>query len=230
MGWNEFLSQFEWYQGEHLTLIGPTKSGKTTLARELLRRARAEGTHPWQLIIATKTLDEIIDDFTAEGFVKIPTWTVSDPDVHRKLILHPRLRSLGNEDKAHQRVEIRRALNGAYQQHGWLVLMDEFKHIAAALSLEDEAEMLLHQGRSAGISVVTGVQRPRHVPLMVYDQADHIFMWEARDYNIRKRLGEIGGKVDTDLIEYGLRNLKDRHEFLYISPSLGTVIQTKVEL
>lgn len=226
--WGEFLAQLEWYQGEHVTAIGPTKSGKTTLFRELLRRARRERTHPWQVVVATKRRDEILDTFKPDGFVKFPAWMIHDPELHPKVMFAPPLPSAA--EKGVQRDAISECLTNIYRQGGWLVLLDELKHIAGYLKLEADVELLLHQGRSAGITVVSAVQRPRHVPLMAYDQADHIFMWESRDSNIRKRLAEIGGKVNPDLIEYGLGKLPDRHSFLYIHPSTGKVIQSKVEL
>jgi hypothetical protein len=228
LSWDEFLDSFEWYQGEHLTLIGPTKSGKTTLARELMRRARTLGTHPWQVVVATKRKDEILDTFQPDGFIRFSEWQGYDHEVFPKVMLAPPLPSASEKGK--QAAAIRDALTNIYRQGGWLVLLDELKHIAAYLKLESEVELLLHQGRSAGITVVNAVQRPRHVPLMAYDQADHIFMWESRDFNIRKRLGEIGGKVDPDLILAGLAQLPNRHSFLYINPSNGDVIQSEVEL
>jgi len=228
MSWDEFQDFFTWYQGEHVTAIGPTKSGKTTLFRELMRNARQNGTHPWQVVTATKRRDEILDTFKPDGFVKMPSWQVHDAEVFSKVMLAPPLPSA--REKGRQAEAIREALTSVYRQGGWLVLLDELKHIADYLGLKPEVELLLHQGRSAGITVVSAVQRPRHVPLMAYDQADHIFMWESRDSNIRKRLAEIGGKVDPDLIEYGLARLPSRHSFLYISPSTGEVIQSEVDL
>ena len=228
LSWSEFQDGWEWYQGEHVTAIGPTKSGKTTLFRELLRRARRERTHPWQVVVATKRRDEILDTFKPDGFVKLPSWIVHDADTYPKVMFAPPLPSAAQKNV--QRDQIREALTSIYRQGGWLVLLDELKHIAGYLKLEADVELLLHQGRSAGITVVSAVQRPRHVPLMAYDQADHIFMWESRDSNIRKRLAEIGGKVNPDLIEYGLSRLPSRHSFLYIHPSTGKVIQSEVEL
>lgn len=228
LGWSEFLDQFQWYQGEHMTCVGPTKSGKTTLIRELMRRARRERTHPWQVITATKRKDEVLDTFRDDGFTKFTKWEVPDPELYPKVMLAPPLKSA--DRKSDQADALRHGLTRIYNQGGWLVYLDEMKHLSTYLRLDDEIELLLHQGRSAGISVVSSVQRPRHVPLMAYDQADHLFMWESRDSNIRKRLGEIGGKADPDLIEYGLDHLPDRHSFLYVGMTTGDVIQTKVEL
>ena len=225
--WDDFLSGFTWWQGEHLTLIGPTKSGKTTLARELLQRARSENTHPWQLVIATKSKDEILDLYGEDGFMKLPSWQVSDSELYPKVMLAPPLPSARERDL--QRDEIRAALTGVYKQHGWLVYLDELKHIASYLGLEPEVELLLHQGRSAGITVVSGVQRPRHVPLMAYDQTTHLFIWESRDHNIRKRLAELGGRADPIQVMNGVRNLSG-HYFLYVNPTTGEIVRSKVDV
>ena len=226
--WGEFLEDFEWYQGEHLTCIGPTKSGKTTLIRELMKNASRKRTHPWQVLVATKRKDEVLDKFKPDGFIRIPSWSVSDAEVMPKVMLAPPLKSAREKEK--QADEIQRALTSIYNQGGWLVYMDELKHLSKYLSLDPEIELLLHQGRSAGISVVGSVQRPRHVPLMAYDQADHLFLWRSRDRNIEKRLDELGGQVDMGLIEHGVRNLKSRHHFLYVHPDSGTIQESKVDL
>lgn len=228
LGWDDFCDHLTWYQGEHMTCIGPTKSGKTTLIRELMRRARRKGTHPWQVITVSKRKDEVLDTFGDDGFTKFPKWEVPDPELYPKVMLAPPLPSAAR--KGEQASAFSKGLTQIYKQGGWLVYLDEMKHLSTYLGLDDEIELLLHQGRSAGISVVSSVQRPRHVPLMAYDQADHLFMWESRDGNIRKRLREIGGKADPDVIEYGLRTLPDRHSFLYVDMVNGDVIQTKVDL
>lgn len=227
--WSEFLGSFHWQQGQHLVAIGPTESGKTTLIRELLDKAYYENTHPWQSIAATKTLDEVLDTFAPRGFITLPEWSVADPDITPRVIIHPQLRSLAREDRALQSRVFHNMANAIYRQHGWLVYYDEFKHIITGLGLKDEAEMLLHQGRSAGITVVMALQRPRHVPLMAYDQSEHMFFWESRDHNIRERLSEIGGKADPDLVENAVSHL-GKHDFIYVSPVTGEIKHSEVEI
>lgn len=228
LSWGEFQDRLDWRQGEHMTCIGPTKSGKTTLIRELMRNARKNHTHPWQVITVSKRKDEVLDTFRDDGFTKFAKWEIPDPELYPRVMLAPPMHSARQKDEQARAFEY--GLTRIYRQGGWLVYLDEMKHLADFLRLEKEIELLLHQGRSAGISVVSSVQRPRHVPLMAYDQADHLFMWESRDSNIRKRLQEIGGKADPDVIDYGLRNLPDRHSFLYVDMVGGDVLQTKVEL
>jgi hypothetical protein len=228
LSWPEFQEHLCWYQGEHMTCIGPTKSGKTTLIRELMKRAYVKNTHPWQVITVSKRKDEVLDTFKGEGFIRFPKWEVPDPELYPKVMLAPPLMSAAR--RGEQASAFETGLNRIFKQGGWLVYLDEMKHLADYLRLDKDIELLLHAGRSAGISVVSSVQRPRHVPLMAYDQADHLIIWEARDGNIRKRLGEIGGKADPDVIEHGLRQLPDRHSFLYVNMVTGEVVQTKVEL
>lgn len=228
VSWSELLNDFEWYQGEHLTAIGPTKSGKSTLIRHLMARARELGTHPWQVVFKTKRKDETLDEFEREGFIELPDWLVSDPDVTPLVMLAPPLEE-GAASKNEQREKFRQAMVSIYKQGGWLTYADEFKHVAKYLSLEADSELLIHQGRSAGITVVASLQRPRHVPLMAYDQATHLFFWESRDHKIRERLSEISGRVDPDVVQQGVQRLRE-HQFLYVNPMTGQITQSEVEL
>lgn len=227
LSWSEFKERFTWEQGEHVTLIGPTKSGKSTLAHELLVDA-SRGSHPWQAVFATKRRDPIIDDFRSDGYQRIPEWIVTDPDLYPKVILHHPMKK-GVRSIDDQREVFRVALESLFRQGGWLCYLDELRHIVNFLGLERDVELLWHQGRSEGISVVSGVQRPRHVPLMAYDQATHLFLWETRDSTMAKRLSEIGGKVDPEVVRAGVSVLQS-HQFMYVNPTTGDVFQSKVEL
>jgi len=227
--WRDFLDSFRWRQGQHLTAIGPTESGKTTLIRELLEKAYYDGTHPWQAVAATKPMDEVLDTFEPIGFIKVPEWTVADPDITPRVIVHPRLTSLGEADKDLQREVLHRMNNAIFRQHGWLVYFDELKWCIGQLKLNGDIETLWHTGRSSGITVVSSLQRPRHVPLMAYDQSEHLFFWEARDKDIRKRLAEIGGRADPDLVLHAVERL-GKHDFIYVSPVTGEIVHSEVEI
>lgn len=228
-GWDEFKDSFRWVQGQHLTAIGPTESGKTTLIRELLDKAYYEGTHPWQAIAATKPMDEVLDTFVPRGFVKVPEWTVADPEITPRVIVHPQLSSLGEADKELQHRVLHSMNNAIFRQHGWLVYYDELKWCIGQLKLSGDIETLWHTGRSSGITVVSSLQRPRHVPLMAYDQSEHLFFWEARDKDMRKRLSEIGGKADADLVTHAVQRL-GKHDFIYVSPVTGEIVHSEVRI
>ena len=95
--WGTFLSGFRWNQGEHVSLIGPTGHGKTTLAGHLLEhppigRFHPHSQHPyWRtlkqvppesvelprpyvVIFANKRRDETAERFLQRGYVRLAQW------------------------------------------------------------------------------------------------------------------------------------------------------------
>lgn len=96
--WEDFIEQFKWNQGEHVSLIGPTGYGKTTLAKHLVLASPPRGTirpetthvfwkrrfgHPKELpeaprpyvtVLATKPKDETLEIFKQHGFVVMRRW------------------------------------------------------------------------------------------------------------------------------------------------------------
>ncbi len=59
-------------------------------------------------------------------------------------------------------------------------------------------------------------QKPSHIPLWAYSQADHLFIAYDPDLENRKRYDEIGG-VDPGLVRHVVGQLdKERFQFLYI--------------
>jgi hypothetical protein len=65
-----------------------------------------------------------------------------------------------------------------------------------------------------GTAIWTGSQKPTHIPLWAYNQAEHLFLAYEPDARARKRYDEIGG-IDPYIVEDAVLDL-DRHEFLYI--------------
>lgn len=78
-------------------------------------------------------------------------------------------------------------LDKAYKQGGWTVFVDEGFELRR-LGLVKQHEKLLTQGRSKGISVVTGVQRPSYVSRFTFSESRHIlsFHHEGRDVKVMK--------------------------------------------
>lgn len=220
--WSDFLAQFRWEQGDHLTLVGPTRSGKTTLAQEILPRRR------WVTTFKTKRRDPVMERFRAQGYRELPEWVVSDADLAPRVILAPRGGKNIEAQIERQRKVFREAISRIWRQGGWCLYLDELRYITEYLGLKREVEMLWQQGRSEGITVVGGIQRPRHVPLLAYDQATHLFLWYNGDLSTLDRLGEIGGGIDADRVKAAVGAL-GFHEVLYVNTvPPGRLIRTKV--
>lgn len=221
--WDDFRAGvFRWRQGEHLSLIGPTGCGKTTLARELL----TDPDRRHVAVFATKRQDPVIEDFASRGFVKLPRWNVSDPELLPRVVIAPKTAGL-RQSIAHQHRVFAHALDSAFRQGGWCLYFDEARYLTDFLRLGRDAEMLWQTARSAGVTVVAGVQRPRHVPLVAFDQATHHFYWRTADVQMLRRLGELCGNADPEAVRAGISSL-DSHSMIYVNTVSGESCRTRV--
>ncbi len=185
--WDELLDDIHWDQGEHVSLLGPTGQGKTTLALHMLRER--EQSNGYVCILATKPRDRVLRAFAKDrGYRIIRDWP---PDTEgRRFVLWPPFGGLADVEK--QRDVFLRALADMFSQEAWCVYIDELHYLTDALNLDKWAKILWLQGRSLDMTLVAGTQRPRHVPLEAYSQATHLFMWRTNDREDLRRLSELG--------------------------------------
>lgn len=204
----------DWRQGEHVTIIGPTGQGKTTLALDLM------GQRGYPLIIATKPRDA-----TMERMRRGREWDVIRqwPPKHNRTILWPRM--VKPSDKYDQSAIIRDALTRVFVAGGYAVLIDELSYVIDELKCRDEITQIWQQGRALGISLVTCILRPSHIPLLAYDQATHIIMFRDNDERNLKRMGGLGHWSRDEIV--GQVSQLNRHEFLILNTRTGQMVRSK---
>ena len=220
--WDDFLTYvFLWSQGQHVGMIGPTESGKSTLTYGILPIRQ------YVTMFATKPRDRVLDKFAElGGFVKLPDWPpktrgpmkreITAQEMPRR-ILWPYAGEL--DSVAHQREVFKRAIADIYARGGWCVVWDEFWMQTQILKMEEESRILLQQARSNDISFVMGAQRPSRIPLELYDQSTHLFFWRDNDEVNLKRLGGVGWLAAGPIRAF-IANLKE-HQALYINCRKG---------
>jgi len=215
ISWPDFDSRFSWNQGEHVTLIGPTGLGKTTLALSILHRRR------FVVVVACKPQDPLISDLKKAGYYISREWPV--PSHVERVVFWPRIEEIRHIGE--QREAIRNLIESVYVQKGWCVYFDEMSYVAKKLGLSSWLEMLWEQGRSLRISVVASTQRPAHVPLAAYSSATHLFFWKDPDETNLKRMGGISGANTRDVRENVVRLPK--HDVLYVNTRDDRMVITR---
>lgn len=218
--WETFKKFFaaRWQQGDHVSIIGPTNRGKTTLAKAILP------IREWIVVCGTKPNDDSLEKFGRKNGFRIQQQFRPDA-AHTRYIVWPKFKKPG--DEIHQQKVFRETLNDIFSQGGWCLYVDETWYFEKALKLRGLLETFWSQSRSNDITFVAATQRPRNVPLMMYDQCTHLFLFKVTDAYARKRLGEIGG-IDSKTVAAEVANLQG-HEFLYIDvtdDSIPRIIST----
>lgn len=108
-----------------------------------------------------------------------------------------------------QRAEFAAAAERIWKHGGWTAYFDELFYLSERLKLTAPIERLLTQGRSKGISVAIGMQRPARVSRFAISESTHVlaFSLEGRD---AKELSY----ATTRGVEDAVQGLK-RHEFVW---------------
>lgn len=221
--WAEFVRRFDWQQGEHVSLVGSTGSGKSYLGLRLLDRRK------WVAVLATKPGDDTLDELLDKRVGRKPVWVEikkwPPPALRQKVILWPDFRRL--KDTAQQRAVFSHAIDEMFAAGSWCMYMDEAYYLSKQLGLEREMKLCWTQGRSIGLSIVAGTQRPAWVPLEMWSQCSHLFMFRSSDKRDLDRVAEMGGGV-ADVIRDVAPRL-GKHEFLYHSTRTGDLLRSRVD-
>lgn len=212
----EFIAdRFRYHPGEHVTMLGPTGSGKTTLKYQLLQRV-ARPSLP-AIVLAMKPRDRTVESWNrALGFKKVRTWPPTSAlwDRPPGWTLWPKHTFDPDRDDRILYDAFRKAILDSYKKGNRILDADELYGISTELRLERELITVWSRGRSMGCGLWGGTQRPAFVPLWAYTQAEHLFLHNDPDKRARERYDEIGG-IDPGFVRAVVMTLQ-KHEWLYI--------------
>ncbi len=215
--WDKFLAtHFDWNEGEHVGLIGPTGQGKTTLLISILKE------HPYVVVFATKPKDDSMERLIASGYLRMDHWATIPAERAPRRVLWPSAMEMDSDET--QRAVFENAFARIYREGGWTVVLDEGYYIVNELGLRRPVMKYLSQARALGISLVLATQRPAWVPTEVYDQSTHLFFWRDNDETNLRRISGISWR-SADLIRTLVANL-NQYQVLYINTRTGAMVRT----
>lgn len=217
-GRDEFLSErWRYRAGEHVTILGPTGTGKTHLAYQLLGATARPGLPG--VVLVMKPRDATVGRWSKTvGFRRVRTWPPGPVWPWQQKpsgwVLWPRHRFDPDLDNPHLYEQFRRAMLDSYRRGDRILFADEIAGISNELALHRESTTLWQRGRSMGAGVWAASQRPTHIPLLAYSSAEHLFLFADPDKRDRDRYAEIGG-VDPVLIVAAVTRLQ-QYQCLYV--------------
>lgn len=215
---DEFLRNYwEYKAGEHVTLIGPTQRGKTTLGFQLLKATTSPDLRGYVLV--SKPRDETVDNWQKPlgygvtetwpppvSFRKKPGWFVRPPQSLKNL----------EQDERELKKTFKACIMDCYAStDGRIVFADEAHELQNELRLKKEMEAVLMRGSALKTGLWSLAQRSAYNSYHIYSAPKHLFLFNDPDRRNRIRFGEIGG-VDPDVVMYETNNL-DQFQALYIN-------------
>ncbi len=221
--WADWFGAWRWRQDEHLSVIGHTGCGKTTLLLALAER------RDFPIVIGTKPRDPALSALRRQGWQRVDELPRRGfrRGERARVLLWPRYHS--RLDRPRQRQLIGAALDAAFVRQGWCIVVDEVAYLERELRLGDHLRTIWQQGRSNNVCLAGATQRPAHVPRDMYSEARHVFLFRSADAADRRRLAQIGGAVDTRQLARIVGGLP-KHHWLYVDAHTGDMAISKVEV
>lgn len=210
----------DWRQGEHVSIIGPTGTGKTTIAHSIL------DAREYVCVLAVKRFDDTLQRFKSGhryGRARYDVIRKWPPDFNQHKVIYWQ-KPTKIEDQYKMAEAIHNALNEMYRSGGWCIYLDECGYIAGNLGLGKAVGVLLNQGRSAHISMVCTMTRPHSmiakVPVETLNQCRHHIIFKYQDEKEIKATAEIAGIGYQDMRRFQYNLHVDTHkgfsDFVYI--------------
>lgn len=231
IGWEELWEErLQWEPGEHVSYIGTTGSGKTTAIVSLLERTTQHG-----VLVVTKNRDKLISKLQRER-----GWRLArEPEDVFRLMEPPRISERewweGVRERPKQQIvfwpklpkgtslrdrgallsdRVSEILDRAYDRGDVTLAIDETTFASEELGLRGSLNQFWNEGRSSGVSIVAGMQRPALVPKVSRSQATYLGIFRTPEPDDQRALAEMAGFADRARLREAIDALPRFHHLL----------------
>lgn len=197
---NDSRFPIPWKQGEHVSIVGDTGTGKTTLLTTLLDRRE-------HVVVFRTKLDQRLEPKFGRAYKPITKASEMADNRHDKFVLTPAYDAQAREGFA--------MLERGWKDGGWCIVLDETWY-AERIGLQSAIERNLTQGRSQGVTMVMGMQRPVQVSRFNLSQSTHIFSFRVEGGDVA-RMREAASIRVVPYINVESPSMIPEHHFVYFN-------------
>lgn len=216
--WPDFLAKFrQQYRAtrddaQHVTIIGPTGCGKSTLAMAIANL------RPYVFVPVCKKRDEHMRRMLrAGGYRRVDVLPEAGSGLRRVYLWPP---NRGKVSRPNQRKVFGDAFQHQFDVGVWHGLIDEGHYVAHELGLTEDIRVGYQQLRSNGAGFILCAQRPAWLPPDIYSSANHLFLFGTNDSNDLKRISGLNG-VNDRTVRDAVQSLRRDKRFVHVNTDTG---------
>jgi energy-coupling factor transporter ATP-binding protein EcfA2 len=199
--WEDFQFMFSQAhkQGEHVSLVGATGSGKSVCGLELCKiigKRRAKDGRPARVtVLVDKPRDDTVMRLhTKDKWPIIKKWPPSYGQEH--CIVWPKTTTPSKAVQTHRAVFLP-LLEQIYHEGGQTVYIDEAAYFEdtppSGLGMRGTMSQFWRAARSNRVSMVSATQRPTHVSRLMWSEPSWLFIFKVEDDDDLKRVAQLSG-------------------------------------
>lgn len=210
---------------DHVTIIGPTGTGKTVLAMQIAELRR------YVAVLGCKPKDAELRKLARAGgyhsqtTAELPSGGRSTP----RVLVWPKY--TGDDDRRTQLRVFGDVFDKAFRVGGWHIVAEEAPHLID-LGLDRKVAQHLRMGRSMGSGLILCTQRPaglgRYTGKLAVSGAQHLLIFGTNDDDDLKRLAGMNG-VSDNTVRYAVSKLGRGYRFLHVDLRTGTLVTSRYD-
>lgn len=210
-------------RAEHMEVEGQNGSGKSYLIATLMQQ-RAQRFDTGMIGVITKSTD---DSLPLLGWPTVGAW--KDVRKYRQMLFWPMTSAKGEAKEQHHEKAIRELLEQLWPDPGQkanvVLYFDEIRYVEAlSRPMKKLVRMYWREGRSHGISIIAGAQRPLEMVRDMHSEAKWRAVFQPSDEADMERFAELLGpprdwepvlrSLDNDLHQLVLRNSSTKDAYI----------------